>query len=81
MKLSKKGELLALGSALYLLGLEVDAAKFKLDEAIRQSEATDGIVPATQELLDSISAYQTASKEFTRLEKRFLQLKKEIEML
>lgn len=75
MKLSKKEELLALGSALYLLGLEIEASRVKLEEL---ADAAGEDTPAAEELAESMETYKRASDEFSRLEKRFLQLKKEL---
>lgn len=77
MKLSKKEELLALGSALYLMGLEVEGNRAKLQEIADRYGGVENI-PATQELLDGISAFENAEREFSRLEKRFLKLKQEM---
>lgn len=76
MNLSKKGELLALGSALYLVGLEVEAQKEKLWEM--SEHPVNGKIPVTQELLDTLEAHERAKAEFSRLEKRFLELEKEL---
>lgn len=74
MKLSKKEELLALGSALYLVGLEVEGNRSKLQE-ITDQYGPDETIPPTQGLLDSLSAFEKSKNEFARLEKRFLTLK------
>lgn len=76
MNLSKKGELLALGSALYLVGLEVEAQKDKLWEISKRP--ANGVVPINQELLDTLDAYNQAKEKFKQLEKRFLELEKEL---
>lgn len=77
MKLSKKEELLALGSALYLMGIEVEGNRTKLQELASRYEGEENIPPA-QELMDGISAFENAKREFERLEKRFLKLKQEM---
>lgn len=77
MKLSKKQELLALGSALYLMGIEVEGNRAKLQE-IADRYGADEIIPVTQELLDGIDAFENAKREFDRLEKKFLKLKQEM---
>lgn len=77
MKLSKKQELLALGSALYLIGLEVEGNRAKLQEIVDRHEG-DEVIPITQELLDGANAFENAKREFARLEKKFLELEKEI---
>ena len=56
MKLSKKQELLALGSALYLVGLEVEGNRAKLQEIVDRHEG-DEVIPITQELLDKVDAF------------------------
>ena len=56
MKLSKKQELLALGSALYLVGLEVEGNRAKLQEIVDRPEG-DEVNPITQELLDKVDAF------------------------
>ena len=77
MKLSKKQELLALGSALYLMGIEVEGSRAKLQE-ITDRYGADEKIPVTQELLDGIDAFENAKREFDRLEKKFLKLKQEM---
>lgn len=77
MKLSKKQELLALGSALYLMGIEVEGNRAKLQEIADQYEA-DETIPVTQELMDGINAFENAKRKFDRLEKRFLKLRQEM---
>lgn len=77
MKLSKKEELLALGSALYLMGLEVEGSRARLQELAEGYECAEAI-PVTQELLDGIAAFEKAKGEFERLEKRFLSLKRDL---
>lgn len=77
MKLSKKEELLALGAALYLMGIEVEGNRAKLQKIVDQHQE-DGSAPDTQELLDGIDAFENAKHEFARLEKRFLKLRKEL---
>lgn len=76
MKLSKKEELVALGSTLYLLGIEMEGNRAKLQEIADQH---GGDIPVTQELLDRVAAFENANREFTRLEKRYLKLKQELE--
>lgn len=75
MKLSKKQELLALGSALYLVGLEVEGNRAKLQEIVDRYGG-DQSIPITQELLDGVNAFESAKREFARLEKKFLKLEK-----
>lgn len=77
MKLSKKEELLALGSALYLMGLEVEGSRARLQELAEGYEIVED-VPVTRELLDGMAAFERAKGEFDRLEKRFLKLKGEL---
>ena len=77
MKLSKKQELLALGSALYLMGLEVEGNRSKLQE-IADRYDSDETIPVTPELLEGINAFERAKSEFARLEKRFLKLQQEL---
>lgn len=77
MKLSKKQELLALGSALYLMGIEVEGSRAKLQE-IADRYGADEKIPVTQELLDGINAFENSKREFDRLEKKFLKLKQEM---
>lgn len=77
MKLSKKQELLALGSALYLMGLEVEGNRSKLQKIADQYDS-DETIPVTPELLEGINAFERAKSEFARLEKRFLKLQQEL---
>lgn len=77
MKLSKKEELVALGSMLYLIGIEIDGNRAGLQEIVDQYEGEERM-PVTQEVLDRIRAIENAKQEFTRLEKRFLELEREI---
>lgn len=77
MKLSKKEELVALGSLLYLIGIEIDGNRAGLQETVDRHGGVESI-PATQEVLDKIRAIENAEQEFTRLEKRFLELEREI---
>ena len=77
MKLSKKQELLALGSALYLMGIEIEGNRSKLQE-ILDRHARDESIRVTQELLEGVTAFENANREFARLEKRFLKLKMEL---
>ena len=77
MKLSKKEELVALGSLLYLIGIEIDGNRAGLQEIVDRHKGEESM-PATQEVLDKIRAIENAKQEFTRLEKRFLELEREI---
>lgn len=77
MKLSKKEELVALGSLLYLIGIEIDGNRAGLQEIVDRHKGEESM-PATQEVLDRIRAIENAKQEFTRLEKRFLELEREI---
>lgn len=77
MKLSKKEELVALGSLLYLIGIEIDGNRAGLQAIVDQYEGEERM-PVTQEVLDRIRAIENAKQEFTRLEKRFLELEREI---
>lgn len=77
MKLSKKEELVALGSMLYLIGIEIDGNRAGLQAIVDQYEGEESM-PVTQEVLDKIRAIENAKQEFTRLEKRFLELEREI---
>ena len=77
MKLSKKQELIALGSALYLMGIEVEGNRGKLQELAERYEGEEHM-PVSQELLDGINALEAAKREFARLEKRYLKLKEEL---
>lgn len=77
MKLSKKQELLALGSALYLIGLEVEANRSRLQAIADRYEGAETI-PVTQELVDGINAFEHANREFSRLEERYLKLFNEL---
>lgn len=77
MKLSKKEELVALGSLLYLIGIEIDGNRAGLQEIVDRHGGEESM-PATQEVLDKIRAIENAEQEFTRLEKRFLELEREI---
>lgn len=78
MKLSKKEELVALGSAMYLVGIEVEGNREKLKEMAYQYGGDDEILPVTQELMDTIYAFKNAKREFDRLEKRYLELMQEL---
>lgn len=77
MKLSKKQELLALGAALYLIGIEVEGNRSKLQEIVDRNKGKKSI-KITQELLDGIEDFENAKSEFARLEKRFLELRKKL---
>ena len=77
MKLSKKGELVAVGSALYLLGLEIEGNKAKLQEIADQYEETERI-PITQELVENVVAIEKARKKFAKLEERYKKLLDEV---
>lgn len=77
MKLSKKGELVAVGSALYLLGLEIEGNKAKLQEIADQYEEAERI-PITQELVENVVAIEKARKKFAKLEERYKKLLDEV---
>lgn len=77
MKLSKKGELVAVGSALYLLGLEIEGNKAKLQEIADQYEGAEKI-PITQELVENVVAIEKARKKFAKLEERYKKLLDEV---
>ena len=62
---------------LYLIGIEIDGNRAGLQEIVDRHGGVESI-PATQEVLDKIRAIENAEQEFTRLEKRFLELEREI---
>lgn len=74
MSVTKEEELLALGAALYLLGLEIEASQAKLSQFFDK-----GLKLCSTEIIDENKAFNRLSLEFCRLEERFLALKKEIE--
>ena len=74
MKLTKQEELMALSSAIYLLGLEVEASRVRLEELLE-----GGLDLASPEVRAENETFDRLSVEFTRLEERFLHLEKEIE--
>ena len=73
MNISKEEELLALGSALYLLGLEVEASQSRLSQLF-----DNGLKLSSPEMMEENKTFNRLSLEFCRLEERFLALKKEI---
>ena len=75
MKLTKREELVALSSAMYLLGLEVEASRARLEGLLE-----GGLSLASPEVRAENAAFDRLSTEFTRLEARFLQLEKEFEL-
>ena len=75
MKLTKQEELMALSSAIYLLGLEVEASRVRLEELLE-----GGLDLASPEVRAENENFDRLSVEFTRLEERFLHLEKEIEL-
>ncbi len=73
MNVSKEEELLALGSALYLVGLEVEASRSRLSQLL-----DNGLKLSSPELIEENKMFNRLSLEFCRLEERFLALKKGI---
>lgn len=73
MELSKNEELLALSAALYLLGIEVEASRGRLEDLLAGGSAL-----SSPEVVAENNAFNRLSLEFSRLEERFLQLKGEI---
>ena len=69
MKLSKEEELLALGAALYLVGLEVEACRGRLEELFDQ-----GVPLSAPETLAANAEFNKLSWKFTRLEEEYLLL-------
>ena len=78
MKLSKKEELLALGSALYLLGFEIEGNRAKLQKIVDQHMGVKNI-PVTQELMNSILAFENAQHKFAQLEEKYIRLRKDLQ--
>ena len=74
MKLTKQEELMALSSAIYLLGLEVEASRVRLEELLE-----GGLDLASPEVRAENENFDRLSVECTRLEERFLHLEKAIE--
>lgn len=73
MELTKKEELVALSSAMYLMGLEIEASRLKLEGFLEQ-----GLTLSSQEILLENAVFNRLSGEFSRLEQRFLRLEQEI---
>lgn len=73
MELTKKEELVALSSAMYLMGLEIEASRLKLEKLLEQ-----GLTLSSQEILSEHAVFDRLSGEFSRLEQRFLRLEQEI---
>lgn len=71
MKLSKKEELLALGSALYLVGIEVEASRERLETLYEQGHSL-----CSKEILEETERFNRLSWRFTQLEERYLCLEK-----
>lgn len=67
MKLSEKEELLALGSALYLLGLEVEASRERLEVLFEQGHSL-----CSQEALHENSTFNRLSFKFAQLEEQYI---------
>lgn len=73
MNVTKEEELLALGAALYLLGLEVEASQSRLSRFF-----DNGLKLCSPEIMEENKTFNRLSLEFCRLEERFLALEKEI---
>ena len=69
MKLSKEDELLALGAALYLVGLEVEASRERLEELFDR-----GVPLSAPETLAANGDFNRLSWKFTQLEEQYLLL-------
>lgn len=69
MELKKEEELLALGAALYLVGIEVEASRERLEELFDQGHPL-----CSEEILAEQSAFDRLSRRFMELEERFLAL-------
>ena len=74
MNLSKQEELMALSSAIYLLGLEVEASRVRLEELLEGGSSL-----SSPEMQGENAAFNRLSMEFSRLEERFLRLEEEID--
>lgn len=68
MKLSKEEELLALGAALYLVGLEVEASRERLEELFDR-----GVPLSAPETLAQNQEFNRLSWKFTQIEERYIQ--------
>ena len=53
----------------------MEGDRAKLQEIVDRHEG-DEVIPITQELLDKVDAFESAKREFARLEKKFLELEK-----
>lgn len=73
MKLSKKEEVIALSSALYLIGIEVEVSRERMEELYNQ-----GIQLTDPETIKAKAEFDCLSWKFTQLEERYLQLKGKI---
>lgn len=74
MQLSKKEELVAVASAPYLVGLEVEAAREKL------MQLYEGGIPLSHpQMLTANIPFNRACIEFCRLEERYIALRTEIQ--
>ena len=71
MRLSKEEELLALGAALYLVGLEVEASRAQLEALFDQ-----GVPLSAPETLEAHAKFNALSWKFTQLEERYQLLEK-----
>jgi len=69
MKLTKEEELLALGAALYLVGIEVEASRERLEELFAR-----GVPLSAPETLSANDEFNRLSWKFTQLEERYLGL-------
>jgi len=73
MKLSKEEELLALGAALYLVGIEVEASRERLEELFEQ-----GVSLSAPETLAVNDEFNRLSWKFIQLEEQYIRLEQKI---
>lgn len=73
MELSKKEKLLAFGTGLYLLGLELDSCRAELEQLLEQ-----GASLVSPEVRKKNEAFNQMSLQFTQMEEKYLKLKEEL---
>lgn len=73
MGVPKKEKLLALGAAIYLLGLELEHSRETLGLLLEQ-----GLSLTSWEIHNQNAAFNQLSLKFTKLEEQYLQLKEEL---
>lgn len=70
MELSREEQLVALGSALYLVGIEVEASRERLEKL-----CGEGIGLSDPQVIEANAEFNRFAREFTRLEEQYLRLK------